>query len=34
MENLSKVMLRFVPVIDPVNQADCVLFVRGLNLTE
>ena len=34
MANLSKVMLRFVPVIDPVNQADCVLFVRGLNLTE
>ena len=34
MANLSKVTLRFVPVIDPVNQADCVLFVPGLNLTE
>ena len=34
MANLSKVMLRFVLVIDPVNQADCILFVWGLNLTE
>lgn len=34
MANLSKVTLRFVPVIDPVNQADRVLFARGLNLTE